>query len=463
MDLIDRYPGSATLKFLKSFERFIDIPRTEKERLEAWGIYSTDADVNDTVNEKERVRETEKTKSGDGDLEISVTSPESLSGKYSTGSETMSQSGIKHPSVSSLSQAPTTANKQISATVASQVAATVNRPPDSPRHSIMSPPKKSRLGALLARTSSGMGSRPVSTNIMSSPRHKAAVAAAAAAAAALKEEIQAPAPVPLSRQIMIAATCRGRSSSFNDAPDSVIVIAETPILSKTLSLTLPDHSLTSPAVSAENSPVATSRKTSKSPRNHCADLSEDNRFRDTGDSVVHNSLAHAHAHASTHTSSTSTSTSSHSVATIAPTSASVPPQALSSSGWKIPSDITWPTAYDKGSLPPSDYRNERMKLIPSITLGPWVVKAAVGATPVLLGRKVVQRYFRGEDYMEIDIHIGSSVIAAQVCSHNCHNYHCNYNNVVISIFINFLTTTRPCSFYSFVRYKDYFLKFISYL
>ena len=59
-------------------------------------------------------------------------------------------------------------------------------------------------------------------------------------------------------------------------------------------------------------------------------------------------------------------------------------------------------------------RNERFKLIPSITIGPWVVKAAVGATPALLGRKVVQRYFRGEDYLEIDIHVGSSVIASQV-------------------------------------------------
>jgi hypothetical protein len=46
--------------------------------------------------------------------------------------------------------------------------------------------------------------------------------------------------------------------------------------------------------------------------------------------------------------------------------------------------------------------------------GPWVVKAAVGATPALLGRKVVQRYFRGEDYLEIDIHVGSSIIASQV-------------------------------------------------
>ena len=422
MDLIERYPGSATLKFLKGFERFIDIPRTEKERLEAWGIFSTDVDGIDEV--KARLRETEKTKSRDGDLEMSVTSPESLSGKYSTGSESMSLPGIQHPSVSSLPHAPTTANKKISVSIASQISAPVHRPPDSPRQSVISTPKKSRFGALLARTSSGMGSRPVSINIMSSPRHKAA---AVAAAAALKEETQVPAP---------AATYRGRSSSFNDAPDSAVVIAATPILTKTLSLTLPDCSLISTAVSAETTPVASPRKTVKSPKN----ISIDNQSRDISDSAVLDSLVHVHSHVGTHTRSTNPTSGTCSATTIAPTSGSAPPQALSSSGWKIPSDITWPTAYDKGSLPPTDYRNERMKLIPSITLGPWVVKAAVGATPVLLGRKVVQRYFRGEDYMEIDIHIGSSVIAAQVCYHFCHYHYCNDNNVVVTISITSVWT-----------------------
>jgi hypothetical protein len=57
-------------------------------------------------------------------------------------------------------------------------------------------------------------------------------------------------------------------------------------------------------------------------------------------------------------------------------------------------------------LPPTDFRNERFKLIPSITAGPWVVRAAVRNTPALLGKKVVQRYFRGDDYLEIDVHVG---------------------------------------------------------
>jgi hypothetical protein len=81
---------------------------------------------------------------------------------------------------------------------------------------------------------------------------------------------------------------------------------------------------------------------------------------------------------------------------------------------KMPSDITWPEASEPGALPPSDFRNMRFKLIPSVTEGPWVVKAAVRSQPALLGRKVVQRYFRGEGYMEIDVHVGSSVIASQI-------------------------------------------------
>lgn len=84
-------------------------------------------------------------------------------------------------------------------------------------------------------------------------------------------------------------------------------------------------------------------------------------------------------------------------------------------GWyKMPSDITWPTAYEKGALPPEDFRNQRFKLIPAITEGPWVVRAAVRSKPALLGRKIVQRYFRGDGYVEIDFDVGSSLIASQI-------------------------------------------------
>ncbi len=101
-------------------------------------------------------------------------------------------------------------------------------------------------------------------------------------------------------------------------------------------------------------------------------------------------------------------------ATPAPAPASAPAAAPAKGSAWLPADITWPTAYDPGALPPTDYRNERFKLIPSITEGPWVVRAAVRATPAMLGKKVVQRYFRGEDYLEIDVHVGSSIIASNI-------------------------------------------------
>ena len=34
------------------------------------------------------------------------------------------------------------------------------------------------------------------------------------------------------------------------------------------------------------------------------------------------------------------------------------------------------------------------KLIPSVVTGSWIIKQAVGNTPVLLGRKLTTRYFR---------------------------------------------------------------------
>ena len=40
----------------------------------------------------------------------------------------------------------------------------------------------------------------------------------------------------------------------------------------------------------------------------------------------------------------------------------------SSSSW-FPSDVSWPSPYEPGALPPTDFRNARFKLIPQITEG----------------------------------------------------------------------------------------------
>lgn len=43
----------------------------------------------------------------------------------------------------------------------------------------------------------------------------------------------------------------------------------------------------------------------------------------------------------------------------------------------MPSDITWPDPKEAGAYPPNDFRNQRFKLIPAVSEGPWVVVAAV--------------------------------------------------------------------------------------
>ena len=61
-----------------------------------------------------------------------------------------------------------------------------------------------------------------------------------------------------------------------------------------------------------------------------------------------------------------------------------------------------------------------------IVEGPWVVKTAVRACPCLLGQKVVQRYFRGDSYFEIDVHVASSIIAKQIVG-VCRGYAKNFS------------------------------------
>ncbi|CAM9106074.1 unnamed protein product [Scytosiphon promiscuus] len=71
---------------------------------------------------------------------------------------------------------------------------------------------------------------------------------------------------------------------------------------------------------------------------------------------------------------------------------------------------------DDAPPPPySDERNTRFKLIPRVIGGPWMVRKAVGSTPVLLGTKITHRYYRGERYVETDMDTGSSPAAASLC------------------------------------------------
>ena len=58
-----------------------------------------------------------------------------------------------------------------------------------------------------------------------------------------------------------------------------------------------------------------------------------------------------------------------------------------------------------------EFRNNRFKLIPKIVEGNMVVKMAVKDTPTLIGNKLKQYYFKGDNYFELDIDVGSSSVA----------------------------------------------------
>ncbi|XP_057766607.1 protein ENHANCED DISEASE RESISTANCE 2-like isoform X3 [Salvia miltiorrhiza] len=58
-----------------------------------------------------------------------------------------------------------------------------------------------------------------------------------------------------------------------------------------------------------------------------------------------------------------------------------------------------------------EFRNSRLKLIPSVSKGSWIVRQSVGSTPCLLGKSVDCTYIRGPSYLEIDVDIGSSTVA----------------------------------------------------
>ncbi|XP_055822848.1 protein ENHANCED DISEASE RESISTANCE 2 isoform X2 [Solanum dulcamara] len=62
------------------------------------------------------------------------------------------------------------------------------------------------------------------------------------------------------------------------------------------------------------------------------------------------------------------------------------------------------------------FRDSRFKLIPSIIEGYWMVKRAVGTKACLLGKAVTCNYLRQDNFLEIDVDIGSSSVARGVIS-----------------------------------------------
>ncbi|KAK4435998.1 protein ENHANCED DISEASE RESISTANCE 2 [Sesamum alatum] len=62
------------------------------------------------------------------------------------------------------------------------------------------------------------------------------------------------------------------------------------------------------------------------------------------------------------------------------------------------------------------FRNSRFKLIPYISKGSWIVKQSVGKKSCLIGQALEVNYFRGKNYLELDIDVGSSTVARGVVS-----------------------------------------------
>ncbi|XP_057433784.1 protein ENHANCED DISEASE RESISTANCE 2-like [Lotus japonicus] len=60
------------------------------------------------------------------------------------------------------------------------------------------------------------------------------------------------------------------------------------------------------------------------------------------------------------------------------------------------------------------FRDSRFKLIPSIVKGYWMVKRAVGTKACLMGKALTCKYFRQDNFLEIDVDIGSSSVARSV-------------------------------------------------
>lgn len=58
-----------------------------------------------------------------------------------------------------------------------------------------------------------------------------------------------------------------------------------------------------------------------------------------------------------------------------------------------------------------EFRNSRLKLIPSVPKGSWIVRQSVGSTPCLLGKAIDCSYIRGPSYLEIDVDVSSSTVA----------------------------------------------------
>lgn len=60
------------------------------------------------------------------------------------------------------------------------------------------------------------------------------------------------------------------------------------------------------------------------------------------------------------------------------------------------------------------FRDERLKLIPCVAEGSWIVRKGVGSTPAILGKKLAMAYYSGANYFEVDVDVGVSSMAGAI-------------------------------------------------
>ena len=427
LDLMERHPSRATAKFLEMFERFVDAPRTERERYAAWGVSAppevdpppveaeTEADEDDDADaeaEAEQQLGVDALEMADaddaevdayGDCAAGPASAEPSASSSSSGATAEGGEGTSAPDVpAGTVPASVPSDEQTSAGAGGNPAATTqpngmvspygtyaiyaSPAPLQPQIASNGAPSSSSSGS-----SSGGGHK---SSLSSKAKKIVKEAAGRFTHYVIGQPTEQPPPPHAPGHASTAAAAEGGVGSVDGAaPAGVSEGAAGGSPAKATQGTAATANLpsSSPAASAAATASASAPSPASLPTNK----------------VLRTPAKKASPAATSATPATPPADAAAPPASpaLSPLASPAPSSTRRSSSW-LPTDIIWPGAEDRGALPPTDFRNERFKLIPSITAGPWVVRAAVRNTPALLGKKVVQRYFRGDDYLEIDVHVG---------------------------------------------------------
>ncbi|KAJ0410132.1 hypothetical protein ATCC90586_001617 [Pythium insidiosum] len=105
--------------------------------------------------------------------------------------------------------------------------------------------------------------------------------------------------------------------------------------------------------------------------------------------------------------------------------------AMKSDAFKTPSEATalWQRFVEGDDA----FRRSRLKLIPSIPEGPWVVKKSVGNKPVILGNALQLHFYQTPRYLEVCVDICSDRVAKHVtslCRSHCSSFKVDMGFVV---------------------------------